>query len=191
MESLQIILNKIDIALVAIFLMVVISLYGFCLFGYEWWRKKEASFIFKCITILFLGQFVDNVVGFYGRYTSIFVSFVEFERIRLSFFWSIKDIINIIVLFLICLYMTKRLFIKVDYIAEAQTVLSKQEILARGVLEKQKTIVERSLSQLLKKHKVIAENLLEGHKVIAEKLLEKQRIIAEDLLEKTNNSKER
>lgn len=103
------ILDKIDSTFVALFLSAIVSLYGILLFGYEWWRKKEASFIFKSITILFVGEFLDNAIGAYGRWMSLNLPWSNFGEFRTSWVWSGKYYITTTVLTLICWYITKKM----------------------------------------------------------------------------------
>jgi hypothetical protein len=181
MADLSLILNKIDISLISIFLTSIISLYGIVLFGYEWWRRKQASFIFKSVTFLFVGQFIDNCIGFYGRWLSLFVSFNDFATLRLSPVWAVKDIITGVVLFVICWYMTKKMKQSMHDAEPAYEILDKQRVAALNMLNDHKNAAKTLLSEqrtaafkLLGEQKLAAHTLLENQVEAAHTLLEEQ-----------------
>ena len=171
-------LSKIDSTIIVLFCSSLISLYGFCLFGYEWWRRKKASFIFKSITILFLGEFTDASIGCYGRLLLTFDK-SAYEILRVSYFWTGKYFITTIVMLVICWYMTNKMRQAISDADPTYDMLVERKNVALKLLEEQKI----EANKLLSEQRTAAFKLLREQKVAAHKLLEYQIKESHDLLE--------
>ena len=177
-NNIMIDLSKIDSVVIVLFCSSLISLYGLCLFGYEWWRRKKASFIFKSVTILFFGEFIDASIGCYGRLLSTFDK-STYEILRVSYLWTGKYFITTAVMFTICLYMTNKIRQALNDADPTYDALEERKLVALKLLEAQK----REASKLLSEQKTVAFKLLKDQKVVAHKLLEDQIKESHNLLE--------
>src|ERR1035437_6538271 len=127
-------LSKFDSTLLIVGIGSLVSFYGLLLFGIEWYRKQDASFIFKSVTFLFLGEFIDDSVGFYGRWISIFDPATQFQNFRDTYLWSSKYVITILVMFGIVVYMTLRKKKSKESVEEAIRLAEEQATTARKLV---------------------------------------------------------
>lgn len=83
---------------------VMVSIYGFLLFVANWIRIGRASSVYKCVTLLLLGQIlaytaclISRIAVFNGDTGPLF-----------SWWWPLRNYLTILALFLLVLAMTKR-----------------------------------------------------------------------------------
>jgi hypothetical protein len=84
-----------------------IGFYGFCLFVYCWWLKKEASIVYIYVTFLLLGLGIEHAVEAYVKYR--YMNFGE-DTFRFTFWWPLRLVIVTGSMFFLVGELTKRAF---------------------------------------------------------------------------------
>lgn len=104
--------NLLDLGLISYALIILVTVYGFCLF--EWWRRKvgKASEVYIYIELLFLTTAINYFFNLFARYN--FLSdpnnLVDepYEYFITGSLWKVRAIPSLIILSLIVYRMTLR-----------------------------------------------------------------------------------
>ena len=86
-----------------------ISIIGAVLFINEWIRKKSASYMFKCITFLFIGSAIHQVINAYVR----MLKFIDVDAYLCSvnaWWWHSRMLVLIIIYCTIVIVVTRRIY---------------------------------------------------------------------------------
>lgn len=83
----------------------LVNLYGAILFSWWWVKSRHASFMFMCITSLFIGEFVDNGITLYGRILRTAGIDLTFSD---STLWAYRGSLSIIASLCVIGYLTLR-----------------------------------------------------------------------------------
>lgn len=84
-----------------------VCFYGFLLFVWWWYRKREASKIYACFTFVLLGLGIDNAIEAYVRYRWVWCNEDTF---RYTIWWPLRLVPSIIPLCGIVWELTVRAF---------------------------------------------------------------------------------
>ena len=88
-------------------LCTLLSIYGFILFAWWWWKIGKASEVYIYITLLFLGNFLFFAGSLHARILR-FTNPQEALKLVDSFIWSIRTYLHTIITILIVVRMTRR-----------------------------------------------------------------------------------
>jgi hypothetical protein len=98
-----------DIAFLSYAVMCLVSLYGFLLFLWWWYKIKKVSDVYAYITYLFASMVFVFAPQIYARYL-LFVDKENYTDLLRSSTWELRSIPAIIVLLIICIKMTIRTY---------------------------------------------------------------------------------
>ncbi len=105
----------VDIAIMLLIFSFLVDLYGAGLFAWWWAKNKGASFIFMCVTFMFIGDGYEKIIQIVGRYIRDNYTYSERFAFGASPWWTYKDIISTCSsLFIVC-YLTARVIGWISY----------------------------------------------------------------------------
>lgn len=84
-----------DAALRQYLLSLIVNLTGTVMFGWWWWKHKNASFVFMCVTLLFAGKVVERGVQVYARSLRLATCSVVWTDD--SWIWAYKGTLSMVV----------------------------------------------------------------------------------------------
>lgn len=95
-----------DATFVQYFIAVLVAVYGSGLFTWWWAKHQKASFVFMCVTMMFVGDIIERSIQLYARYIRLTTCTVDFSAT--SPVWAYKGLVSTLVSFAVVIYMTGR-----------------------------------------------------------------------------------
>jgi hypothetical protein len=97
-----------DLTIIQYAVAFLVNLYGAILFGWWWAKNKNASVMFICVTVLFLGGTIEDGFAFLARYIKQYESVGAYLSFIDSNWWDFRITLGTLASLFVVLYMTVR-----------------------------------------------------------------------------------
>ncbi len=98
---------KFDLSIVIYIVTILIDLYGIGLFGWWWIKRRSATLMFKCVTILFIGDAIERAFNIYGRWMILYCP-GQYETFARSWWYGSRILMASVTTLVVVVYMSIR-----------------------------------------------------------------------------------